>query len=198
MEVKKKNILYVGAVILGVILLVGLFVVINFSQQLGFYKKDKGTTTTMTTTTKKVNADKESEVHQEVVIMEGMEETLNVKTYSSHKKFQMDYDIDYFSPIKSDTSIIFKDTKDLGIYIEVESLKEKDYFQEYNKYLETEENYKDEKEVDGYTYEYKFLRANGVFLRVTKCLKDDSEFDGMNIRMNYMINSLYITQITPR
>ena len=130
---------------------------------------------------------------EKTLSLNGQEEVVVLRTYVSTNNYRIDYDVENFNPVKmGNNSLVLLNNSDNSITIEIENLSAEDYFAEYEKYTNSVD-YNAANELDGYTYTYTFLRGNNVYLRVTKCITEDTASLGtLSYRMDYMINSIYI------
>lgn len=189
----KDNVKKVIAFIL-LILIIGVFLIINiFSEE--EKRKIENTTTTVRTTQAKPKSDYSDNQRTEYIVLEGMREAVTVQTYHSSLGVQVDYDIAYFTPNRvSNKELVFVNNYDNTNYVSIESVSESLYFKEYESY-ENDEMFRLNSQEENYSYSYKFLRGNGVYFIITKKIKNDFEYkEGLSIRMDHLINSLYITQ----
>lgn len=116
----------------------------------------------------------------------GIIETIRVSKYNSHLGFQMNYEVDKFKiSLQSDSSVFFylKDNED--IYLRVEKLTNKDYYDSYNKKRIDEI-------VNGYKYQYQYLRKNKSYFKITIKNLNSEEYSYLDSRFNYMTNSFDI------
>lgn len=180
----KKEKLYVYLILVFIVILLGVFLYINTNAIMKHKKIDdndvKLTTikiTTMETTTNSIIKDS--------IMIEGMEETFDAKIYSSHLGYSLKYQDDLFNiSVLSNSSVVLNYINDDSNYIKIEKLNQNDYYDAYN-------NYSGSYSLDGYNYSCTFLRANGIYLKITKCINESSEYqEGLGIRMNYTIDSI--------
>lgn len=116
----------------------------------------------------------------------GINEIIKVSKYKSHLGFQMNYEVDKFKiSLQSDSSVFFylKDNED--IYLRVEKLTNKDYYDSYNKKRIDEI-------VNGYKYQYQYLRKNKSYFKITIKNLNSEEYSYLDSRFNYMTNSFDI------
>jgi hypothetical protein len=126
------------------------------------------------------------EKFNDVIYIEGEEETINVAKYNSHLGFSINYDVDLFSlNVKNDSRIIISFKEDNTIYLSIEKLEKNDYLELYKKESIS-------KEVDNYMYNYTYLRNNNSYYRLTTVVPNNSEYEDLYIRLNYMIDSFTI------
>lgn len=187
-----KGIKYVSIVTVIVFILVLVLIVTNI---LGHEKKlnnFKPSTTTSIKSDKdnvEVIGDKIKDVENGIVVANGQVLELKLKQYQAIVGFRINYASEYFSPVKVNTSTLALISNiDKNIFVKVELLSETNYYKEYNN--SSNELYGNSK-VDGYNTEYKFIRGNGLFLKITKMNKEVDELGYSNI-MDFMINSLEI------
>lgn len=178
---------YIIISVITIILLCCLFLVLNLLSLNEKHKAKNTNTTTKTTTTK---APEEPDLAiQDKIMIEGVEETIYVKKYITHLGFEFKYQSEYFKvSFLSNGSVLIEDLNDSKNYIQIEKVNESDYYREYEELSD-----KEDLSEDGYLTTYKFYRGNSLtFLKVTKCIKNDTEhFEGLNVRMDYITDSLY-------
>ncbi len=192
-EVLRYKILTIFLVImLSIILLVFNIVALN-NHRLETSPTTTTRTPLTTTTTKRVTNDYTFDEREKTLSLNGQEEVVVLRTYVSTNNYRIDYDVENFNPVKmGNNSLVLLNNSDNSITIEIENLSAEDYFAEYEKYTNSVD-YNAANELDGYTYTYTFLRGNNVYLRVTKCITEDTASLGtLSYRMDYMINSIYI------
>lgn len=182
---RDKKYIIVSIVLL--ILLCCLLLILNILSLSEKHQAKKTTTTTKITTTK---APEEPDLaFEDKIMIEGIEETIYVKKYITHLGFEFKYQSEYFKvSFLSNGSVLIENLEDSKNYIRIEKVNESDYYREY------EENHdKEELSEDNYLTTYRFYRDNSfTFLKVTKCIKNDTEhIGGLGIRMDYIIDSLY-------
>lgn len=175
-----KNVTKNIILIVILILLIGLFLIINIGKHL---KNEKEVlNTTLTTTLRKIENNNEQKIVS--IMIEGRNESVYVKTYSSHLGFKIDYDIDNFTANHlSNGAVLLANIYDSNIFVKVEKLNEDEYYQQY-------ENLEKEEVIDNYIYTYKFFRGNNIYLKITNCILNNPEYEGLNSRMEYMRNSI--------
>lgn len=126
------------------------------------------------------------EVFDEKLEYNGIMETIKFAKYKSHLGFQMNYELDKFEPsLQSDSSVYFylKDNKD--IYLKVEKLSRRDYYESYNR-----ENSK--KNNNDSIYKYDYLRNNKSYFKITIKNLDNQDYSYLNSKFEYMTNSFDI------
>lgn len=182
---KKERIFYILVVLITVSLLTMLFVFINFMDT----KRDVNTNTTKKTTTTTKEVEKTPEKTIESVYIEGELVEFYATPFESRFGFKTNYDENYFkvNVIGNDT-VMFTNLENELNYVKVEKLNETEYYQEY------ENQINEPKEESEYNYTYSFFRNEGIYLKVTKSIINNPEYDGLSTRMDYIINSIYITK----
>lgn len=182
---KDKKYIVLSVIIL--IILCCLFLILNLLS-LNEKRYSKNTTTTSKTTTTTSPEEPDLAIQDKIVI-KGIEETIYVKKYITHLGFEFKYQSDYFKvSLLSNGSVLIEGIEDNKNYVKLEKVNESDYYREYEELSE-----KEELSEDGYLTSYKFYRGNSLtFLKVTKCVKNDTQyFEDLNVRMDYIINSIY-------
>ena len=191
-----KSIRYIIIVAIIVVLLGSLLV---FTNVVGSYEKmNRVNESRVTTTTKKVNqdtpevvGDKIEEAEDGVIIVNGEVVNIALKEYNAIVGYKVNYVYEYFNPVKINTATLaLINNSDNNIFVKIELMSETNYYREYNDSLNGV--YNNSAEVDGYGYEYKFYRGNGLYLKVTRCTHQEEIDYNLIPMMNYMINSLEI------
>lgn len=168
-------------IIVLLLLLIGIFfIILNFTDIIKLNKKII-TTTKVTTTLPLGN----NEIFEETIYLEGEKETVKYRTYESYFGYKVNYMVDYFGVATSSNSTIISALTDNTNYIKIEKVAELVY--------SNESSTLNEEVKDGYKYEYSFIKGNKVYLKITKCYIDSSEYaEGIGTRMDYIINSISI------
>ena len=129
---------------------------------------------------------KNVEVFEEEFEYNGIIEKINVANYKSHLGFQMNYEVDKFKPsLKSDSSVYFYYKDNVDIYLKVEKLNRRDYYDSYNKDNSQKDN-------NDSIYQYDYLRSDKSYFKITSKNLDNQDYSYLNSRFEYMINSFYI------
>ena len=189
-----KGIKYIIIVAIIVMLLGLLLIVMNV---LGHYEKVNRSNEPRVTTTKKVNGeqiqvigDKVVSSEPGVVIVDGEVLSIELKEYKAVLGFDIHYAYEFFNPVKINTSTLaLINNGDNNVFIKIELLSETNYYNEYDNSLNEGYN-KNEK--SGYSYEYKFIRGNGIYLKITRCTHEETIDNKLIPIMDFMINSLEI------
>ena len=149
----------------------------------------------LTTTTKKkqehttVVGDKILDSESGILVVNNEIKEINLKKYISISGYNIEYPYEYFNPAKINTSTLaFINNYDNNVFVKIELLSETNYYNQYNN-GEISSFAKEDEEV-GYSYEYKFLRGNGLFIKMTRCTHEVESNLEIIPMMNYMINSL--------
>ena len=190
---KDKSLTYIIIVIILVMILGSLFIYTNV---LGHSEKNNNSNNNVIKTTKKVKPntppaidDKIEEIESHNILIGDEIRVLKLKKYIAIKGFSVEFPYEYFNASKINTSTVaFISNVDNNTFIKVESLSETAYYNEYNmgdNYLNVGVN-----EKDGYDYEYKYFRGNGLYLKITKCIRIGEEDLSISPMMDFMINSL--------
>lgn len=129
---------------------------------------------------------KNVEVFEEEFEYNGIIEKIKVANYKSHFGFQMNYELDKFKPsLKSDSSVYFYYKDNVDIYLKVEKLNRRDYYDSYNKDNSQKDN-------NDSIYQYDYLRSDKSYFKITFKNLDNQDYSYLNSRFEYMINSFYI------
>lgn len=160
-----------------IVLVLSFFVVINASGE----KKQSNNRTTKIVTTQAMSSDV---LFKDVIYEKKEKKEVNVKEYNSYLGFSFDYILEYFSlDILSNNTILLSDLNDENNYLKIEKLNEIDYYKETEK--------KDEELVDGFYKKYHFIKGKDLFLKITKCINNNSDIlEHFNVGMDYTINSI--------
>ena len=98
----------------------------------------------------------------------------------------MNYELDKFKPsLKSDSSVYFYYKHNVDIYLKVEKLNRRDYYDSYNKDNSKNDN-------NDSIYQYDYLRSDKSYFKITFKNLDNQDYSYLNSRFEYMINSFYI------
>ena len=149
-----------------------------------YSKKEVKEESTTTTTTRPTELAKDTKYDS--ISVEGEKQEIVVKKYSTHFGYHFYYEEDLFvTSLLSNGSIQIASVADPSSYVLIEKLNEDDYYFQYELLNGKEEI------IDYYLSIYSFYRGNNIYLKVTKCIKSDSDLaEGLNTRLNYIINSI--------
>ncbi|MBD9114310.1 hypothetical protein EGP95_00845 [bacterium] len=129
---------------------------------------------TATTTTKIVV---EENLKKDIIIVNGVEEEIVLKTYVAYDIFKIDIDVTNFEMMKlSNNTYYLKNLNDENIYFKFEMLDEETF---------NRENVSDNSN-------YSYLHGDKIYLKVTKNV-DERISDSVLKRMDYMLATLYIS-----
>lgn len=129
---------------------------------------------TATTTTKIVV---EENLKKDIIIVNGVEEEIVLKTYVAYDIFKIDIDVTNFEMMKlSNNTYYLKNLNDENIYLKFEMLDEETF---------NRENVSDNSN-------YSYLHGDKIYLKVTKNV-DERISDSVLKRMDYMLATLYIS-----
>ena len=129
---------------------------------------------TATTTTKIVV---EENLKKDIIIVNGVEEEIVLKTYVAYDIFKIDIDVTNFEMMKlSNNTYFLKDLNDENIYLKFEMLDEETF---------NRENISN-------NVNYTYLHGDKIYLKVTKNV-DERISDSVLKRMDYMLATLYIS-----
>lgn len=129
---------------------------------------------TATTTTKIVV---EENLKKDIIIVNGVEEEIVLKTYVAYDIFKIDIDVTNFEMMKlSNNTYYLKNLNDENIYFKFEMLDEETF---------NRENVSDNSN-------YSYLHGDKIYLKVTKNV-DERISDSILKRMDYMLATLYIS-----
>ena len=193
---KIKGIRYIIIVSFIVMVLGSVMIYANVLGHSEKNNKDKIDKVTVTTSNKKndkneVIGDKVTDRESGVVIVNSEIKEINLKNYNTISGYNVSYAYDYFNPVKINTSTLaLINNNDNNVFIKIELLSEVNYYNEYNNSLD--HIYNKSNELEGYNYEYKFIRGNGLYLKVTKCIHEVEVDASIEPMLDYMINSLEI------
>ena len=129
--------------------------------------------TTSTTTTSKLDEEISKEKDAKIII-NGEEKIIKVKTYEAYDLFTMEYDTSFEMNKLSNNTYILKNKEDENIYITIEPV---DY--------ETIQNNNQDENV---LYKY----GEKKYLKITKYLNELNDLGEMNIKIQYMIDSIHV------
>lgn len=129
--------------------------------------------TTSTTTTSKLDEEISKEKDANIII-NGEEKIIKVKTYEAYDLFTMEYDTSFEMNKLSNNTYILKNKEDENIYITIEPV---DY--------ETIQNNNQDENVL-----YKYVEKK--YLKITKHLNELNDLGEMNIKIQYMIDSIHV------
>lgn len=129
--------------------------------------------TTSTTTTSKLDEEISKEKDAKIII-NGEEKIIKVKTYEAYDLFTMEYDTSFEMNKLSNNTYILKNKEDENIYITIEPV---DY--------ETIQNNNQDENVL-----YKYVEKK--YLKITKHLNELNDLGEMNIKIQYMIDSIHV------
>lgn len=129
--------------------------------------------TTSTTTTSKLDEEISKEKDAKIII-NGEEKIIKVKTYEAYDLFTMEYDTFFEMNKLSNNTYILKNKEDENIYITIEPV---DY--------ETIQNNNQDENV---LYKY----GEKKYLKITKHLNELNDLGEMNIKIQYMIDSIHV------
>lgn len=173
--------------------------VMIYANVLGHSEKNNKNKIDKVTITTKINKNDKNDVigdnitdrESGVVIVNEEIKEINLKNYSTISGYNVSYAYDYFNPVKINTSTLaLINNSDNNVFIKIELLSEVNYYNEYNNSLD--HIYNKSSEIEGYSYEYKFIRGNGLYLKVTKCIHETEVDASIEPMLDYMINSLEI------
>lgn len=138
-------------------------------------KSSKNVKVSTTTTTTKIVV--EENLKKDIIIVNGVEEEIVLKTYVAYDIFKMDIDVTNFEMMKlSNNTYYLKNLNDENIYFKFEMLDEETF---------NRENVSDNSN-------YSYLHGDKIYLKVTKNV-DERISDSVLKRMDYMLATLYIS-----
>lgn len=138
-------------------------------------KSSKNVKVTSTTTTTKIVV--EENLKKDIIIVNGVEEEIVLKTYVAYDIFKIDIDVTNFEMMKlSNNTYYLKNLNDENIYFKFEMLDEETF---------NRENVSDNSN-------YSYLHGDKIYLKVTKNV-DERISDSVLKRMDYMLATLYIS-----
>lgn len=138
-------------------------------------KSSKNVKLTSTTTTTKIVV--EENLKKDIIIVNGVEEEIVLKTYVAYDIFKIDIDVTNFEMMKlSNNTYYLKNLNDENIYFKFEMLDEETF---------NRENVSDNSN-------YSYLHGDKIYLKVTKNV-DERISDSVLKRMDYMLATLYIS-----
>lgn len=138
-------------------------------------KSSKNVKVSTTTTTTKIVV--EENLKKDIIIVNGVEEEIVLKTYVVYDIFKIDIDVTNFEMTKmSNNTYFLKDLNDENIYFKFEMLDEETF---------NRENVSDNSN-------YSYLHGDKIYLKVTKNV-DERISDSVLKRMDYMLATLYIS-----
>ncbi len=160
----------IGNIIMIIIILVSI--VVGFlSFNIKSSKNESITTSTTTTSKLDEEISKEKDAN---IIINGEEKIIKVKTYEAYDLFTMEYDTSFEMNKLSNNTYILKNKEDENIYITIEPV---DY--------ETIQNNNQDENV---LYKY----GKKKYLKITKHLNELNDLGEMNIKIQYMIDSIHV------
>ena len=160
----------IGNIIMIIIILVSI--VVGFlSFNIKSSKNESITTSTTTTSKLDEEISKEKDAN---IIINGEEKIIKVKTYEAYDLFTMEYDTSFEMNKLSNNTYILKNKEDENIYITIEPV---DY--------ETIQNNNQDENV---LYKY----GEKKYLKITKYLNELNDLGEMNIKIQYMIDSIHV------
>ena len=190
----RDNVSYMLTVLVIVAILGSLLI---FTNVLGFSEKVRDKNDIITTTTKKLSNEKDkfndyiTEVDNHSILVNDEIVEIELKKYHSLLGFNIDFMVNDFDPAKVNiNSIVFINKSDSNNFVKIEMLTSDEYYKQYDDSLSG--IYKSGNEIDGYNYSYSFFRGNGLFVKVTKSIKNELITDRISVGMDYMISSLDI------
>lgn len=138
-------------------------------------KSSKNVKVSTTTTTTKIVV--EENLKKDIIIVNGVEEEIVLKTYVAYDIFKIDIDVTNFEMMKlSNNTYYLKNLNDENIYFKFEMLDEETF---------NRENVSDNSN-------YSYLHGDKIYLKVTKNV-DERISDSILKRMDYMLATLYIS-----
>lgn len=138
-------------------------------------KSSKNVKVSTTTTTTKIVV--EENLKKDIIIVNGVEEEIVLKTYVAYDIFKIDIDVTNFEMMKlSNNTYYLKNLNDENIYFKFEMLDEETF---------NRENVSDNSN-------YSYLHGDKIYLKVTKNV-DERISDSVLKRMDYMLATLYIS-----
>lgn len=138
-------------------------------------KSSKNVKVSTTTTTTKIVV--EGNLKKDIIIVNGVEEEIVLKTYVAYDIFKIDIDVTNFEMMKlSNNTYYLKNLNDENIYLKFEMLDEETF---------NRENVSDNSN-------YSYLHGDKIYLKVTKNV-DERISDSILKRMDYMLATLYIS-----
>lgn len=138
-------------------------------------KSSKNVKVSTTTTTTKMVV--EENLKKDIIIVNGVEEEIVLKTYVAYDIFKIDIDVTNFEMMKlSNNTYYLKNLNDENIYFKFEMLDEETF---------NRENVSDNSN-------YSYLHGDKIYLKVTKNV-DERISDSVLKRMDYMLATLYIS-----
>lgn len=138
-------------------------------------KSSKNVKVSTTTTTTKIVV--EENLKKDIIIVNGVEEEIVLKTYVAYDIFKIDIDVTNFEMMKlSNNTYYLKNLNDENIYFKFEMLDEETF---------NRENVSDNSN-------YSYLHGDKIYLKVTKDV-DERISDSVLKRMDYMLATLYIS-----
>lgn len=119
----------------------------------------------------------EENLKKNIIIVNGVEEEIVLKTYVAYDIFKIDIDVTNFEMMKlSNNTYFLKDLNDENIYLKFEMIDEETF---------NRENISN-------NVNYTYLHGDKIYLKVTKNV-DERISDGILKRMDYMLATLYIS-----
>lgn len=138
-------------------------------------KSSKNVKVSTTTTTTKIVV--EENLKKDIIIVNGVEEEIVLKTYVAYDIFKIDIDVTNFEMMKlSNNTYYLKNLNDENIYFKFEMLDEETF---------NRENVSDNSN-------YSYLHGDKIYLKVTKNV-DERIGDSVLKRIDYMLATLYIS-----
>lgn len=138
-------------------------------------KSSKNVKVSPTATTTKIVV--EENLKKDIIIVNGVEEEIVLKTYVAYDIFKIDIDVTNFEMMKlSNNTYYLKNLNDENIYLKFEMLDEETF---------NRENVSDNSN-------YSYLHGDKIYLKVTKNV-DERISDSVLKRMDYMLATLYIS-----
>lgn len=138
-------------------------------------KSSKNVKVSTTTTTTKIVV--EENLKKDIIIVNGVEEEIVLKTYVAYDIFKIDIDVTNFEMMKlSNNTYYLKNLNDENIYFKFEMLDEETF---------NRENVSDNSN-------YSYLHGDKIYLKVTKNV-DERISDSVLKRIDYMLATLYIS-----
>lgn len=192
---KDNNKSHIVIVIITVLILISIFIIINISSAEKKNIDNKTTTTTKLKTDKtpQVFGDKITDKDADYLLIDNEKVEIKLKTFEAAVGYNIDYIYEEYSPVKvNNMKLVLMNNEEPNVFVQIDVLDEDKYYDQYEDSLEGIYNH--ENEIDGYIYEYKFFRGNGVYLKITKCLRAIDEDRTTLPKLDYMINSLKITK----
>ncbi len=126
------------------------------------------------------------ETFESKINIKGIDEIIKVSKYKSHLGFEINYEVDKFRvSLQSDASVYFYLRDNKEIYLRIEKVNEKDYYESYNMNIFNET-------INNFNYNYTYLKDNETYFKITIKNAVDSKYDDLNERFNYMVENFYI------